>query len=364
MKDKRRFFNIHVLISHTPSCLNRDDMNMQKSAVFGGVRRVRISSQSLKRAMRKSDLYRDRIGEPSVRTIKLEHLAAKYAEELDGRYDHDLVYKTMALIAGKSEIDKDGTMSAVAPWSIGEVAHLCDIVKAAGSGEPDEKKLKKEIEKQSKPLKDAMSDSLDIALFGRMATSGLMTPVDGSMAVAHAITTHSVDSDVDWFTAVDDLTVEEGETGAGHLNTQEFGAGVFYRYASLNLPQLAENMGEPSEEKTLEIAANLTDLMARVVPTAKQQSFAAYNLADLVLVSFSDIPVSYANAFEKPVDRDNKGGFIAPSVEALESYAKKVVDGYDLDERSAAFSLQKTSLEPIFGKMGELENWIKKGGGQ
>ena len=133
-----------------------------------------------------------------------------------------------------------------------------------------------------------------------------MTSVDGAMAVAHAITTHSVDADIDWFTAVDDLIEEAGDVGAGHLNTQEFGAGVFYRYASLNLRQLQENLNDASRERVLEIGAHLVHLFATVVPSAKQQTFAAHNLADLVLVSFSDIPLSLANAFEKPIAKPGR----------------------------------------------------------
>ena len=362
MSNDQGFFNIHVLISHTPSCLNRDDMNMQKSAVFGGVRRVRISSQSLKRAMRMSESYRKRIGEPSVRTRDLEHLAGRYVEALKDRFDADLVNKTIAMIAGKEDVEEGVQGDAVAPWSLGEVAHLCQLVKDAETEGMDDKKIAKEVNKQAKPLKQAMNDAMDIALFGRMVTSGLMTPIDGAMAVAHAITTHAVDADIDWFTAMDDLTADEGEVGAGHLNTQEFGSGVFYRYASINLRQLRENMGEAPIEQVHKVAAHFTNLMATVVPSAKQQSFAAHNLADFVMVSFSDIPVSYANAFEEPVTRARKGGFLTPSLEALESYASKVVVGYGLKERSAVFSLKETSLGKRLDSIGALEEWIDRGG--
>ncbi|MCY4177381.1 MAG: type I-E CRISPR-associated protein Cas7/Cse4/CasC, partial [Endozoicomonadaceae bacterium] len=68
---EKNFINFHITISHSSSCLNRDDMNMQKSAIFGGVRRVRISSQSLKRAMRKSEYYKTHLGNTSIRTKQL-----------------------------------------------------------------------------------------------------------------------------------------------------------------------------------------------------------------------------------------------------------------------------------------------------
>ena len=362
MSDHKRFLNIHVLTSHSPSCLNRDDMNMQKSAVFGGVRRVRISSQCLKRAIRHSDDGKHRLGQPSIRTRDLQQLVTKFTEALADDFPAELVSDTVALIAGKEELPDGAVADAVAPWCAAEVARLCEIVRDARAEGLDEKKLARKVNNESKSLRAAMAGAMDIALFGRMATSGLMMPVDGAMSVAHVITTHAVDADIDWFSAVDDLTIEAGETGAGHLNTQEFGSGVFYRYASLDLPQLQQNMGDAPPEKALDAAAHLTALLATVVPTGKQQTFAAYNLADLVLASFGDIPVSYANAFEQPVERDAKGGFREPSVRALEEYARKVAAGYGLGDRSGVFSIIDTELSPRMDTLADLEAWVRNGG--
>jgi len=362
MSAEMNFLNIHVLTSHSPSCLNRDDMNMQKSAIFGGVRRVRISSQCLKRAMRMSPEYARRLGTPSTRTRSLGRLpGAESWKELLDSFDESLVRRTLGLIAGRAEVEEDTEADAVAPWSVAEVRKLCEIVRDAESEGLDEKKLAKRLQDNAEPLRQAMAHAVDIALFGRMATSGLMSPVDGAMALAHAITTHAVDADVDWFTAVDDLTIEEGETGAGHLNTQEFGAGVFYRYASLNIPQLKENMGGADRAKALETAATLTALLATVVPTGKQQSFAAHNPADLVLAMFADMPTSFSNAFERPV-RQNGGGFLKPSVEAFEAYAGKVADGYGLGKQWAVFSIVDTALSPRKDTLADLEGWIRNGG--
>ena len=360
MNFEKSYLNIHVLTSHSPSCLNRDDMNMQKSAIFGGVRRVRISSQCLKRAIRKSEAYEKRLGKPSIRTLALAHLADRYTQALAGKFPEDLVRRTIALVAGKDDVPDKG--DAVAPWSVAEVAKLCEIVQSAEADQLDQKKLLRRVQEQSAPLREAMARQVDIALFGRMATSGLMQPIDGAMSVAHVLTTHAVDADIDWFTAVDDLTQEEGETGAGHLNTQEFGAGVFYRYASLNLPRLAENMGETNTQKPLDVAAHLVHLFATVVPQAKQNSFAAYNLADLVCVSLADLPVSAANAFEKPVGPDNVGGLREPSVRAFEEYVQTVRAGYGLEERSAVFSILDTCLTPRLNSLAELEQWVRNGG--
>lgn len=357
------FVNFHVLISHSPACLNRDDMNMQKSAVFGGVRRVRISSQSLKRAMRTSEYYRTNLGMPSVRTRELARFAERCVQALKDRFPAELVRRTVALVGGKEGMAEDTQADAVAPWAIEEVARFCELV--AANPDLDEKGLKKLVEKSAASLREATTQALDIALSGRMATSGLMMSVDGSFAVAHAITTHAVDSDIDWFTAVDDLVSDAGETGAGHLNTQEFSSGVFYRYASLNLGQLQNNLGGVSRERALEIAQHLARLLATVVPSAKQQSFAAHNLADCVLVSFADQPISLANAFEAPVQRKREG-FRKPSEDLLLQYWGKLNQKYDLQERAAVFRVNEEEELPdrLVKKstLNDLTGWIARDG--
>ena len=372
----KNFINFHVLISHSPSCLNRDDMNMQKTAVFGGVNRVRVSSQSLKRSMRMSDYHGTALGAPSVRTRDLGKLKARFTELLKDRFDAQLIGRALQLISGKEGIVEGVTDDAVAPWSVDEVAHFCELIR---TDEQDVKKLEKQIEKEARPFREAMGKAVDIALSGRMATSGLMSnlPVDGALAVAHAITTHAVEpQDVDWFTAVDDLTIDAGETGAGHLDTQQFSSGVFYRYASLNLKQLQVNLGlidnikseetAESRQRALDIARHVFHLLATVVPSAKQQSFAAHNLADFAITSFSDLPISLANAFEQPVKRDYKeAGFLKPSISALSDYWVRTHRAYGLDEQARAFAVDdaiKLDEKPVLGSLKAMEDWIANDG--
>lgn len=358
----RNFINFHILISHSPSCLNRDDMNMQKSAIFGGKRRVRISSQSLKRTMRKSPYYSKFLGESSLRTKHLSDLKEFLIQKLKDRFESALIIKTLTLLAGKdlnAKVAVEG--DAVAPWAVDEIAWFCEQVKMAEERKLDDKALVKQLGSQVEAMRQALAGGLDIALSGRMATSGLLSElgkVDGALAVAHVITTHAVDADIDWFTAVDDLQ----ELGSGHLDTQEFSSGVFYRYASLNVAQLQANLGNAPRDKVLEIAAHVLHLMATVVPSAKQQSFAAHNLADLAMVSFSDIPVSLANAFEEPVKA--APGFIKPSIEALHKYWHKVHTGYGLNEKCAQFALGNEPPKDIVKKdtIELLKTWVKADG--
>jgi CRISPR system Cascade subunit CasC len=206
-----------------------------------------------------------------------------------------------------------------------------------------------------------------------MAASDLNYGVDGAFAVAHAITTHAVEpQDIDWFTAVDDLVEDSGETGAGHLNTQQFSAGVFYRYASLNLKQLQVNLGLIEDMKTnetpdsraqaLKIAGHLFNMLTTVVPSAKQQSFAAHNMADFAIVSFADQPISLLNAFEAPIRQERNGGYLAPSVTTLSKYWERMNEFYSLDEVAAAASSKEVDLSKRLRScttIKELQGWIE-----
>lgn len=369
---EKNFLNYHILISHSPSCLNRDDMNMQKTAVFGGERRVRVSSQSLKRTMRTSDYYCEHLNDAkSIRTKRLnsqaeDNLKNRLCEALKDRFDAATVSKTIELLSGK-ELEKFNAQGivegdAVAPWAVEEVAWFCEQM-IASDGEPDKKNLVKALKQDSEALRRSLESGLDIALSGRMATSGLLSEigkVDGALAVAHAITTHTVESDIDWFTAVDDLR----ELGSGHLDTQEFSSGVFYRYASLNISQLQENLGGAERSRALEIGSHVLHMLATLVPSAKQQSFAAHNLSDLALISLSDQPVSLANAFESPIQAKG-GGYLKPSINALHAYWQRTIDGYELDDRCAEFGLHDQEIPAKITHMktlAELESWVQHDG--
>jgi len=360
----KNFLNYHILISHSPSCLNRDDMNMQKTAIFGGKRRVRISSQSLKRTMRMSQYYKSHIGPPSIRTKRLsspdeDNLKSRILKALKERYDEETIVKTIEMLSGR-ELGSDGVIEgdSVAPWAVEEVAWFCQRIKDSEE-ETTIKELAKELKPDIAALRQSLSGGVDIALSGRMATSGLMSElgkIEGALAVSHAITTHAVESEIDWFTAVDDLQ----ELGSGHLDTQEFSSGVFYRYASLNIAQLQENLGGVNRQRSLEIGSHVLHLLATEVPSAKQQSFAAHNLADLVMASFSDQPISLVNAFEAPV-RSKGEGLLKPSIVALHDYWQRIYCGYGFDDHCAEFALKMLEIPDKIvykDKLSDLETWI------
>ncbi len=183
--ENKNFLNIHVLISHSPSCLNRDDMNMQKSAIFGGVRRVRISSQSLKRAMRKSSYYLTNLGAPSIRTRSLELLKQEFIEELKNKFDASVIAEAIDRFAKTSvssqkddeqeeevaeeleTAEKSKTASkkiAVAPWVKDEISIICGIVgqtKKEGLSDSEIKAAEDKHAKQNSKKKKTLQEVKD-----------------------------------------------------------------------------------------------------------------------------------------------------------------------------------------------------------
>ena len=141
---EKNFLNFHVLISHSPSCLNRDDMNMQKTAVFGGTRRVRISSQSLKRAIRTSDYYQTNFNHPSDRTKQLGLLVDKYVALLADKFPEAIVRSVVSLVSGVKDIQPDTKGGAVAVWSVSEIGKYCEKFQEAQNAEFESADIEKQ----------------------------------------------------------------------------------------------------------------------------------------------------------------------------------------------------------------------------
>lgn len=323
------FINIHALISHPSSMMNRDDSGLQKTAVFGGTTRSRISSQCLKRAIRQSDLYKKNVEELSIRTNKFDDLLALCIEKLP-EFDAKLIEDVLENMGSKikTEINKDTKekirfFDAVQPYSIGAIREAINMVQAG----TELKELKKIVQ----------IPTIDVALSGRMDASCPERNVEAAMSVAHSLTTHSADIEVDWFTACDDLA----EQGSGHIGTNEFSSGVFYRYASINVDLLAKNINKTVSEAA-HIVNTIINCFAQVSPSAKQKTFAAHNKADFVLCTNSNQPLSLANAFRNPIK--NTGEVMEESIKALVSHYEMLVDGYELQSQAKAFDLTQTAV--------------------
>jgi CRISPR system Cascade subunit CasC len=324
MKIMTTFLNIHTLISHPSSMMNRDDSGMQKTAVFGGNIRSRISSQCLKRAIRQSDIYGDAVAEKSIRTNKFDKLFELCKQEMP-EIEEKIIEDVLLNLGSKVKTEKNKEtgkttrhFDAVQPYAIGAIREAINMVEAG----VELKDLKKIVH----------IPTFDVALSGRMDASCPERNVEAAMSVAHSLTTHSADIEVDWFTACDDLA----EQGSGHIGTTEFSSGVFYRYGSIDVDLLAKNV-KGSVGDVANIVNTLIRCFAQVSPNAKQKVFAAHNQADFVMATQSNQPLSLANAFRKPIKND--GEVMETSIEALVTHYDKLVKAYELDSKAIALDL-------------------------
>ncbi|WKR21188.1 type I-E CRISPR-associated protein Cas7/Cse4/CasC [Actinomyces israelii] len=346
------YVDIHVIQSLPPSCVNRDDSGSPKSAVYGGVRRLRVSSQSWKRAAR---LYFNNLLDASdvgVRTKRVaELLAARIAEDAPDLAESALdlvgeVFK-LAKIKLSAPRKKDGPLESgyLLFLSTSQIARLAELaIAAARSGETLDAKAVKKIFKEA--------HAVDIALFGRMVADNTDLNIDAACQVAHAISTHAAENEYDFFTAVDDekSRSEEEDAGAGMMGTVEFSSATMYRYATVNVDLLRHNLGD--SEATLRALEVFIRGFCLSMPTGKQNTFANRTVPEAVVVAVrEDQPVSLAGAFEEAVPADAAHGYVARSVEALARHAATIEDNYGLEPlRSFVVALTDSNAVASLGE--------------
>ncbi len=320
----KTLIEIHVLQNFAPSNLNRDDTGAPKDAIFGGSRRARVSSQCIKRAIRQHfgllveqgklnadgmanrtkrildaivvDLPANRSSNAAEAKEKVEHAlsAIKLTIKDDGKSEY-------LLFLGKNEIQKIARIidekwdTITVPESASDEVKKNSKAKkdAAGQADPD---LKKALEKVLDGGK-----ALDLALFGRMLADMPEKNQNAACQVAHAISTHSVEREFDFYTAVDDLKPED-TAGADMMGTIEFNSACFYRYAVVDCEKLVQNLQGDGELALKGLNAFLESFVV-AEPTGKQNSFAAHNPPEFVAVSVrhNAAPRNLANAFESPI---------------------------------------------------------------
>ncbi len=325
------FVELHILQSFAPSNLNRDDTGNPKDAEFGGVRRARISSQCIKRAIRTHPIFEqttqveiaDRtrwitrlLVKPLVEAGKGEEeawaVAEAFANSLKIGTEKDKQTgkprSTVLLYLSKAEVQ------AIAEKLLESWDEILSTLEKGKS--PALEAIQKEFVKTYKDRAGAP----DIAMFGRMLAEKPDLNLDAACQVAHALSTHRVNMEMDFYTAVDDLSTDE-ETGAGMMGVIAFNSACFYRYARIDWEQLVKNLGGnvPLARKTVEGFLRSATL---ATPSGKQNSFAAQNPPDFILgvVRADGQSWSLVNAFEKPVRPDRNGGLMAPSIAALDAY--------------------------------------------
>ncbi|WP_166844621.1 type I-E CRISPR-associated protein Cas7/Cse4/CasC [Isoptericola sp. BMS4] len=325
----RTIVDVHILQSVPPSNLNRDDTGSPKSATYGGVRRARVSSQAWKRATRFA--FRDQVDpeEFGVRTKRVVELLAGRVHELDADVaEPDAAALSVLTAAGikvkeprgkKDAPAESGYLLFLSAQQVDALARLA--VDAARSGDAPDKKMAQSLIKGK--------NSVDLALFGRMVADVTDLNVDASCQVAHALSTHAVDTEYDYFTAVDDHKSDDAEedAGAGMIGTVEFNSATLYRYATVDVDLLAGNIG--SAAATERAVRVFLDAFAKSMPTGKQNTFANRTLPDAVVLSVrDDQPVNYVGAFEEPVVTGAGKGRMAESARRLARYADDVETAY------------------------------------
>ena len=339
-----RFIDINILQSLAPGCLNRDDTNAPKTAIFGGVRRARISSQCLKRAQRQAFaqmglLDEDELG---VRTNRIHATVTTALAERGIEADPAAITAALACVGVKVK-EKKNREHPETDYLLflgnTALAELVDVIAenhdALAAG------------KESAAVKKAIAgcigaNSVDVAMFGRMIADAKELSTEAAIQVAHSISTHTVQRESDFFTAVDDLSAA-GEADAGMIGSVEFNSAAHYRFASINFDLLVANLNGDRELALKGVRAYIRAAVM-AIPSGKQNTFAAHNLPEFVAVGVHNTqPISLANAFQRPVGNGElREGLVPASVKRLEEHAGQLSSAYGLELGLHALDLTGT----------------------
>ena len=360
--------DVHILQTLPPSLINRDDTGAPKSAIFGGVPRQRVSSQAWKRAIRKK--FEDEL-DPMLlgtRTKRVVELIAQKVVELadDGEAwgferaaEESAKFLKAAGISLKEpkakkndeneSAEEERERLAAAGYLLFLSAHQVHNA-AKAIIEKDGDSFKK---KEAGELLDT-KHSVDIAMFGRMLADEPAYNVDASVQVAHALGVHESEPEFDYFTAVDDLASAAEESGAGMLGTVQMMSSTLYRFATIDVESLEENLGD--RNVALEAVTAFVNAFVESLPTGKQNTFAHNTLPELVYVTVrDDRSISLVNAFETPVREDGTTGRRQLSAQLLAKEATEVQEQYGFVPRSAFVAGLGDMREPFSGIATELK---------
>ncbi|MCG7251912.1 type I-E CRISPR-associated protein Cas7/Cse4/CasC [Corynebacterium pseudodiphtheriticum] len=350
--------DIHGLQTIPPSLINRDDTGAPKSAVFGGTPRQRVSSQSWKRAIRKffeDNFDPEQIGDRSKRlpekiARKLEDAGLEQAEAISRT---EQLFKAAKIKTSVQKLSKKDIENGVEANPYPETGYLLflsqhQIDRAVSELlERDGENLKKN---EAQEILDT-GHSVDMSMFGRMVADDAAYNVDASVQVAHALGIHASAPEFDFFTAVDDLAEEGEETGAGMLGTVQMMSSTLYRYATVNVDSLAENLD--SRENAFQATVQFIDAFIKSMPTGKINTFANQTLPELVYITVRDSrPISLVNAFESPVEATESASRREVGAQKLAEEAHNIESIYGFTPR-AAFVLGIGELTKPFQNLAE-----------
>jgi len=340
------FLEFHLIQNFAPSNLNRDDTGAPKDALFGGHRRARMSSQCQKKSVR--DLFKssDLVSNEYL-GVRTRHLDRVLVDELraaglkEPSVFNEIVKQALKAKKGKEDKkddEKDESPQTVLSYLLFISATEIESLKQLVNSHQDElvalagkKRIKNtdisESFRAGLKVVLARSKAVDVALFGRMLADLPAVNQDAACQVAHAISTHRVDREFDYFTAVDDKG-DADETGAAMLGQVEFNSATLYRYAVLDLRKLLANL-QGDLALALSAVEAFTRALALAIPSGKQNSFAAHNPPEFAgLCLRHATPLSLANAFEKPVTPRADQALTEQSVERLAAYESKLASVY------------------------------------
>lgn len=319
---------IHAIQNHSPANLNRDDLGAPKTCYFGGVLRSRISSQCIKRSIRMSSEFTKLLG-----GIRTRQLAKMIAEKVKGKSD---VKKRAAKILKVCGIaPKDEERSDMLVYTTRDAIQKMASVLQKGDGKTDE-----QLAEEFGRLIAERTAVPDMALSGRMLETGVLkdTTVGAALQVAHAISTHEARPEVDYYVATDDVPGDDA--GAGYVDEAMFASACFYKYFSIDWEALVKNLkgyGENHEKLAAHTVGAFIRGAALVNPTGKQNSFAAHNPPDGILIEIKDTPLSYANAFASPAAHGERD-IISQSIAQLGQYVLDLDTGYGKPQQRFWFS--------------------------
>lgn len=330
---------LHILQSFPVSCLNRDDVGSPKTAVFGGVNRARLSSQSLKRAIREfaqANLPDARFGgertklivQPLIAALTKHGVADEKSAALHAANIADKLAKLDAKSVKGDETPQVGTLTFLAPSEIDSIAQqVAGLLKA----DPSSKDYEKSLDKFCK--RAGLLDGADIALFGRMVASLPSLTLEGAAMFSHALSTHRADNELDFYSAVDERKSKDDDAGAGMIGTLEFSSAVYYRYAAINLDLLADeaHLARLSPEERRKVVDAFVRATLQAVPGARKNSMNAHTQPGFALGTFKAAgqPIQLVNAFESPVRA--KSGLLEPSIEALKAHHAQLKETWGIN---------------------------------
>lgn len=358
-----RFIQIHWLASYPSTLLNRDDAGLAKRIPFGGAVRSRISSQCLKRHWRlagQASLEQSsahpwslaNVGIPTgtrSKTVVEERILPAARDGLD--VSEDMIEAAKEVLLDKLYGTKAADPKKRQALFFGEpeIEYLASRTREAmqaGSPESAGEALKDFFKSERDNLRTLKHGAgLESALFGRMVTADRAANRDASIHVAHAISVHAIERELDFMTVVDDLKSvnAEQDSGAAGVFDMELSSGLYYGYTVVDVPLLVSNLAE-DREAAARVVEHLVHLIADVSPGAKKGSTAPYSYAEFMLIESGDRqPRTLANAFRRAL-REGDGDMAETAVDALAGFLARMDEAYATGEQRRQLSVLATSV--------------------